>query len=177
MGDTMDPDADQPPPKPGGVPVQAVLIEALKRRMAFGLKKYGRPLETHNGRDPLIDMWEEMLDMVSYWTQYILEQGVELPGLEQFTKKPEPDGPAPARGPRADLFILDEAVIPAACAVCHHEPHVPGGCAAEAPGGLTSCMCGTRRNRICTICNHDPHAPGHCLSKALNLGCGCLGKL
>ncbi|HET8985229.1 MAG TPA: hypothetical protein VFN03_05675 [Trueperaceae bacterium] len=161
MGDTRDPETDQPAPKPGGFPVQAVLIEALKQRMEFGLRKYGRPLETHNGRDPLRDMWEEMLDMVSYFTQYILEQGVELPGLEKFAKKfvpePEPRGGATWRGPRADLFILDEAVgslsegdgltggsplIPSACTLCRHEPHMPGMCRADAPGGLTNCMCG-----------------------------------
>lgn len=161
MGDTRDPETDQPAPKPGGFPVQAVLIEALKQRMEFGLRKYGRPLETHNGRDPLRDMWEEMLDMVSYFTQYILEQGVELPGLEKFAKKfvpePEPGGGATWRGPRADLFILDEAVgslsegdgltggsplIPSACTLCRHEPHMPGMCRADAPGGLTNCMCG-----------------------------------
>jgi hypothetical protein len=143
MGDIMDPDSSQPAPRPGGVPVQAVLIEALKQRMEFGLKKYGTPLETHNGRQPLIDMWEEMLDMVSYWTQFILEQGVELPGLEKFTKKePEPSaGPKGPRGPRVDLHILDEAV-PETCGRCSHEPHVPAGCRADAPGGLTNCMCG-----------------------------------
>jgi hypothetical protein len=145
MGETMDPNSSQPAPKPGGVPVQAVLIEALKQRMEFGLKKYGTPLETHNGRNALVDMFEEMLDMVSYWAQFMLEQGVELPGLEKFTKKaPEPSAePKGPRGPRADLHILDEAAfIPATCGMCPHGPHIPAGCRADAPGGLTSCMCG-----------------------------------
>ena len=132
MGDVRDPETDQPAPKPGGVPVQAVLIEALKQRMAFGLKKYGRLLETHNGRDPLRDMWEEMLDMVSYFTQYVLEQGVELPGLEQFIVRPEPEGAATQRGPRFDLIILDEMPRPAI---------EPGGFIGEVQTPNPGCAC------------------------------------
>lgn len=158
MGDTRDPETDQPAPKPGGVPVQAVLIEALKQRMDFGLKKYGRPLETHNGRDPLRDMWEEMLDMVSYFTQYILERGVELPGLEKFVvKRPsDSDGGSARRGFHADLYILDEATASLAEGdrFANGTPLIPS---------------------VCPACRHEPHAPGKCRSQALNLGCSCPG--
>ncbi len=174
MGDTRDPETDQPAPKPGGYPVQAVLIEAIRQRMEFGLKKYGRPLETDNGRDPLLDMWEEMMDMISYFTQYVLEQGTKLPGLEKFTKGAPPE--TWAKGiltvPEASMILS----IPRICEICRHEPHVPGGCRADAPGGMTNCQCGVPESAICLNCRHDPHEPGHCRSKALNLGCGCLNE-
>jgi hypothetical protein len=139
MAETRDPESDQPLPEPGGFPVQAVLIEALKQRMAFGLKKYGRPLETDNGRDPLRDMWEEMLDMVSYFTQYVLEQGTVLPGLEQFTRNPEPgralsEGSGPAAGALA-------GAIPEICPMCRHEPHAPGRCRSQALNLGCGCLC------------------------------------
>lgn len=177
MGEQRDPESDQPLPRPGGVPVQAVLIEALKLRMEFGLKKYGRPLETHNGRDPLRDMWEEMLDMVSYFTQFVLEQGVELPGLEQFTRKREPESPAKWRGPSADLYIYDEAaLIPSVCGLCNHEPHVPAGCLADAPGGRTNCMCGVPEQAPCSQCRHGSHPAGRCASQSLAMPCACTNE-
>jgi hypothetical protein len=178
VGDTRDPETDQPAPKPGGYPVQAVLIEALKQRMQFGLKKYGRPLETNNGRDPLLDMWEEMLDMVSYFTQFVLEQGVKLPGLEAFASGSGSDGPPQSLAdatPSSTLRALS-SLIPQACGICRHEPHVPEGCRADAPGGLTNCQCGVPESAICSNCRHDPHEPGRCRSKALNLGCDCLNE-
>ncbi len=174
MADTRDPETDQPEPKPGGYPVQAVLIEAIRQRMEFGLKKYGRPLETDNGRDPLRDMWEEMLDMISYWTQFILEQGVELPGLEKFTK-----GAPPETWPKGILTVQEAAQIvhaPALCEECKHPLHFTGHCFADAPDGKTNCQCGVPDPEICPNCRHDPHRPGHCKSQALNLGCGCLNE-
>lgn len=178
MAEQRDPETDQPAPQPGGYPVQAVLIEALKQRMAFGFKKYGRPLETHNGRDPLLDMWEEMLDMVSYFTQFVLEQGVRLPGLEKFAIDPERDGVTPYLAdatPAGALRVLSFQ-IPRVCDICRHEPHTPGNCLADSVSGLTNCMCGVPQSATCLSCNHEPHEPGHCRSKALNLGCGCLNE-
>lgn len=175
MGDTRDPESDQPAPKPGGYPVQAVLIAAIQQRMEFGLKKYGRPLETHNGRDPLLDMWEEMMDMISYFTQFVLEQGTKLPGLEKFTQ----DTP---ELPRFEgLLTVQQAQsltgIPlATCSGCTHPAHAPGECRADAPGGRTNCQCGAPDPEICPSCRHRPHEPGRCRSKALNLGCGCLNE-
>lgn len=168
MGDVRDPERDQAAPRPGRIPVQAFLIEALKERMEYGRKKYGRPLETENGRDPLRDAWEEMLDLMLYFTQFVLEQGAELPGLEKFTNTPEPK-PESWRGASADLFIEDE--LPASLAK------------SEGAGGLSQALgaavdtvsrLGPLIPAICPTCRHEPHAPGHCRSKALNLGCGCL---
>lgn len=75
MSDIRDPERDQPLPAPGQQSVQAVLIRALAERRDYGIRKYGRPLETHNGRDALVDAWEELLDGLSYLTQLRLERG------------------------------------------------------------------------------------------------------
>lgn len=75
MSDVRDPRRDQPLPTPGSQPVQAALIAALAERREYGTRKYGRPLETHNGRDALTDAWEEALDLLTYLTQMRLERG------------------------------------------------------------------------------------------------------
>jgi hypothetical protein len=143
--------------------------------MQFGLKKYGRPLETGNGRDPLLDMWEEMMDMISYFTQFVLEQGTKLPGLEKFTEGALPD--TWLKG----VLTVEEAEglagIPLAlCPGCRHQPHALGECRADAADDRTNCQCGVPQYKICPNCRHDPHEPGHCRSQALNLGCGCLNE-
>lgn len=82
MSAKRDPARDQPLPKPGGINVQAALRDALTEREEYGRRKYGRPLETHNGRDALTDAWEEALDLLTYLTQLRLERGDVLPGAE-----------------------------------------------------------------------------------------------
>ena len=78
MSDVRDPDRDQALPVKGRQPVQQILIDALAERRDYGTKKYGRPLETHNGRSALKDAWEEALDLLTYLTQMRLEAGEEI---------------------------------------------------------------------------------------------------
>lgn len=54
--------------------VTPLLIADLEARAAVGLKKYGRPLQTHNGRNALLDAYEEALDMALYLKQALMEQ-------------------------------------------------------------------------------------------------------
>lgn len=54
---------------------------AVAERMRYGVRKYGRALETFNGRDPLRDAWEEAIDLAAYLTQALLERGDILPGM------------------------------------------------------------------------------------------------
>jgi hypothetical protein len=65
---------DQPLPEPGQANVQDALIEAIRKRQELGIRRYGRPLETHNGRDALRDAWEEAVDLASYLTQALMER-------------------------------------------------------------------------------------------------------
>lgn len=65
---------DQPLPVPGREDVQANLIEAIRERRELGMRRYGSPLMTHNGRDALQDAWEESLDLAAYLTQLRMER-------------------------------------------------------------------------------------------------------
>ena len=56
--------------------MSAVAVEVLddmKQRHEFGLKKYGTPLQPFNGRDPLVDAYQEMLDACVYLRQWMQE--------------------------------------------------------------------------------------------------------
>lgn len=78
MSDVRDPERDQALPVEGKQPVQEILIKALAERRDYGIRKYGRPLETLNGRSALKDAWEEALDLLTYLTQMRLEAGEEI---------------------------------------------------------------------------------------------------
>lgn len=78
MSNERDPSRDQPLPVAGQQPVQDALIRAIAERRSYGIRKYGRPLETHNGRDALTDAWEEALDLLTYLTQMRLERGDQI---------------------------------------------------------------------------------------------------
>lgn len=49
------------------------VIADLKARGEEGEKKYGSPLMTHNGRDALMDAYQESLDLCQYLAQKIME--------------------------------------------------------------------------------------------------------
>lgn len=139
MGDVRDPERDQPAPKPGKLPVQEIMILAIQERRAYGKKKYGRVLETDNGRDALKDAWEESLDLFTYLTQARLERGDHIEGMENLAGSPEPE---PEQG-LAERRIVSgvKALIPDMCPLCKHEPHVPGRCRFPAQDLGSSCIC------------------------------------
>lgn len=65
----------QPPPQPGdNVEVVTLVMADLALRKQQGLKKYGTTLQPHNGRDPLIDAYQEALDLCQYLRQGIYER-------------------------------------------------------------------------------------------------------
>lgn len=67
----------QPPPKPGVQDVTQAVIADLKDRTRLGVQKYGRPLQTQNGRNALQDAYEEALDLCQYLKQARMEQEEE----------------------------------------------------------------------------------------------------
>jgi hypothetical protein len=92
MSEVRDPTTDQALPKPGGDFVQEFMINELDKlppddelrnsirrgieaRRELGIRKYGTPLQTFNGRDALIDAWEESLDVLTYIYQIDMEDG------------------------------------------------------------------------------------------------------
>ncbi len=64
----------QPKPKGKGAVVTDLVIADLEMRRKAGVKKYGTPLRTHNGRDSLIDAYQEALDLCLYLRQAIQER-------------------------------------------------------------------------------------------------------
>ncbi|MFE0490152.1 hypothetical protein [Streptomyces griseoaurantiacus] len=64
---------DQPLPAEGQENVQDALIAHIRQRKALGVQRYGRPLQTFNGRDAVRDLLEELLDGATYAMQVQLE--------------------------------------------------------------------------------------------------------
>jgi hypothetical protein len=57
----------QPPPKPGKAPHTIDLVVGdLWQRKQFGIAKYGRAHQWDNGRDHLVDGYQEVLDLACY---------------------------------------------------------------------------------------------------------------
>lgn len=53
---------------------QEEIIQLMRDRNEFGKKKYGTPIQAHNGRDNLTDAFQEMLDAVVYLKNQLLEK-------------------------------------------------------------------------------------------------------
>lgn len=68
--------APQPAPEANGRPaVWSLVLADMAARDQEGRRKYGVPLQPHNGRDPLIDAYQEALDLCAYLRQAIYERG------------------------------------------------------------------------------------------------------
>lgn len=66
---------EQPPPIPNAYPpIHWLVLEDIARRAEEGRRKYGTYLQPWNGRDALVDAYEECLDMASYLKQAIQER-------------------------------------------------------------------------------------------------------
>jgi hypothetical protein len=66
--------SDQPLPTAGRVDVTPLVIADLQARTEGGIRTYGRPLQTFNGRSALRDAYEEALDLAQYLKQLLLEE-------------------------------------------------------------------------------------------------------
>lgn len=58
-------------------PVWGLVILDMKNRDKIGRVKYGTPLQPYNGRDALVDAYQEALDLVAYLRQAIYERDGE----------------------------------------------------------------------------------------------------
>ena len=67
--------SQQPDPKPNDKPaIWDLVIEEMYARNELGKLRYGTPLQPHNGRDALLDAYQEALDLVVYLRQAIYER-------------------------------------------------------------------------------------------------------
>lgn len=55
------------------IPINELVIKDLQERMIMGIEKYGMPLTPNNGRDPLLDAYQEAMDLVLYIRQALYE--------------------------------------------------------------------------------------------------------
>lgn len=67
--------ADQPPPAASVAPaVWPLVVADMAQRDRVGRERYGTPLRAHNGRDALVDAYQEALDLAVYLRQAIYER-------------------------------------------------------------------------------------------------------
>lgn len=60
------------------------LTKIFNSRNNFGIEKYGVPLSTFNGRNPIKDAFEESLDLLAYVTQsYLEDDNIETKRLKK----------------------------------------------------------------------------------------------
>lgn len=82
------PDRPEPPPTPSAGPVLHDLVAAdLMSRKAFGITKYGMPLRANNGRDMLMDAYQEALDLVVYLRGCLTERDRGIPILDRDSER------------------------------------------------------------------------------------------
>ena len=66
--------AEPPPIKNIHPAVWDLVIADMQERDRFGLQKYNTRLQPFNGRDPLVDAYQEVLDLAVYLRQSIFER-------------------------------------------------------------------------------------------------------
>ncbi len=49
------------------------VAEDIEARIRMGEKKYGTRLKSHNGRDAMLDLYQEVLDGINYSKQLVIE--------------------------------------------------------------------------------------------------------
>jgi hypothetical protein len=67
----------EPDPVYGEERVLDLVIQDLNTRAVEGYKKYGTFLMTHNGRNALMDAYQEVLDLAMYLRQLITEMELD----------------------------------------------------------------------------------------------------
>lgn len=64
-------------PKGTGKPIFEMVIDDITSRAKMGVEKYGEPLKSFNGRDALLDLYQELLD-ASHYIRQLMEEKKEI---------------------------------------------------------------------------------------------------
>lgn len=65
----------QPMPTVNDAPdIQSLVIADITRRRVVGIERYGTALQPNNGRNALLDAYEEVLDLACYLKQRLVEE-------------------------------------------------------------------------------------------------------
>lgn len=67
---------DQPPPVASSGDVWQLVMVDMADRRNVGIDRYGTPLQAMNGRDALVDAYQEALDLAVYLRQAIEERRI-----------------------------------------------------------------------------------------------------
>ena len=65
---------DEPMPKGEGREIFPLLVADIQERMEYGIRTYGESLRAYNGRDALVDAYQEALDLAVFLRQAIEER-------------------------------------------------------------------------------------------------------
>lgn len=69
----------QAPPIPNdNTSITRLVIHDLQNRERTGIAKYGTTLQAQNGRDPLMDAYQEALDLCQYLRQVLEERDAHI---------------------------------------------------------------------------------------------------
>jgi hypothetical protein len=66
---------NEPPPKSGVQDIAELVLQDIQTRVEMGERKYGTKLQSFNGRDALMDAYQEAIDLCMYLRQAIAERG------------------------------------------------------------------------------------------------------
>jgi hypothetical protein len=77
MKEVVNPEPD--PKRNTSRPIWELVIDDMKDRDHFGRMRYGTPLQANNGRDALVDAYQEALDLCVYLRQAIEERQCDSP--------------------------------------------------------------------------------------------------
>lgn len=69
---------EQQPPQPSKGDVWLLVLKDMEERRLHGIEKYGVPVQPFNGRDPLVDLYQELLDACVYLRQEIEQRRVRI---------------------------------------------------------------------------------------------------
>jgi hypothetical protein len=64
----------QPEPSKGKTDIWHLVMQDIKDKVDSGIIKYGTVLQSRNGRDALLDAYQEAIDLVFYLRQLIVER-------------------------------------------------------------------------------------------------------
>lgn len=86
---------------------------AMQERDRIGRERYGTPLQAHNGRDALVDAYQEALDLVVYLRQAIAERTVQadLDAPARSASEPAVSLDTTWRDPRPDELLAGRAQV------------------------------------------------------------------
>lgn len=66
----------EPTPVGDGTIVYEIVVQDMIERANMGKERYGTFLRTHNGRAALVDAYQELIDLIFYLRQYMLENEI-----------------------------------------------------------------------------------------------------